>query len=152
MTALHIHMKVNNLDSSIAFYTGLFQSPPTTQKADYAKWQLEEPALNFSIAQTGAKAGIEHLGFQADSAEELQTLYQRADAAEGIRLEEGHTECCYARSEKSWVKDPDGISWELFHTYGESGQLQNNPSVEAESGSCCAPTCCAPANEATVNA
>jgi catechol 2,3-dioxygenase-like lactoylglutathione lyase family enzyme len=151
MKRLHVHVAVTDLDTSIAFYTGLFGTEPTSVKADYAKWMLDDPRVNFAISQhEGAAKGIEHLGVQVEDANELAEVYGRLKAAKGPILEEGATTCCYARSEKSWIADPDGVVWEAFLTHGDAtiygdspdfGQLAPPPATE---GQCCAPAVAAP--------
>ncbi|MEZ4777211.1 MAG: ArsI/CadI family heavy metal resistance metalloenzyme [Bacteroidia bacterium] len=120
MKRFHVNLKVADLEKSISFYSALFHSAPTVQKPDYAKWMLEDPRINFAITLAPASTGIEHLGIQAESVDELKELYQRVDKAEGELREEGETVCCYAQSTKGWVKDPEGVEWEMFYTYGES--------------------------------
>lgn len=115
MKRLHVHMNVSNLDESVKFYQALFASKPTVLKNDYAKWDLENPAVNFAISDKGV-AGVQHLGIEAADKEELGQLYQRLLDIDAPKVEEGETVCCYARSEKSWINDPQDISWELFHT------------------------------------
>lgn len=133
---LHLSLKVADLDQSIRFYSALFGSEPTRRMADYAKWMLEEPSVNFSIVPAGASApAIAHLGIEANNTAELQSLYSRADQAEGERRDEGETVCCYAKSTKGWINDPQGIEWELFHTHGESETFY---APEAETN-CCEP-------------
>ena len=121
MKRLHVHVGVGDLDQSILFYSTLFDAEPTVVKPDYAKWMLDDPRVNFAIsAGNHARKGIEHLGIQAESIEELGEVYGRLKAADGPVLEEGRTTCCYAKSEKSWISDPQGVSWETFLTTGES--------------------------------
>src|SRR5438128_356492 len=108
MKRLHVHVGVADLDSSIGFYSTLFGAEPTVTKADYAKWMLEDPRVNFAISSGNhAASGIEHLGIQVESGEELTEVYARLKAADRPVLEEGATTCCYATSEKSWIADPD---------------------------------------------
>jgi len=157
MKRFHVHVGVENLDASIAFYTGLFGAAPTVTKPDYAKWMLDDPRINFAISQRcGATRGIEHLGVQVDDEAELAEVYRRLQAADAPVLEEGATTCCYARSEKSWIADPDGVVWEAFlttgdsTTYGTSPDLAQLASANAGQSACCAPavstqsktTCC----------
>jgi hypothetical protein len=97
-----------------------FAARPSVVKTDYAKWMLEDPRVNFAISARGAKAGVDHLGIQVESDGELREVYGRLKPAEAPVLEEGATTCCYAKSEKSWVTDPQGLAWETFHTSGES--------------------------------
>ncbi|MFM2043446.1 MAG: hypothetical protein RLY86_2022 [Pseudomonadota bacterium] len=120
MKRLHVHVAVEDLEESVRFYSTLFATTPVVLKSDYAKWLLEDPRVNFAISARGAdRAGIEHLGIQVEDADELADVYGRLRQADRPVLEEGHTSCCYARSEKSWVRDPAGIPWEVFHTYGD---------------------------------
>ncbi len=139
MKRFHVHVHVEDLDKSIGFYSTLFEAEPSRVEADYAKWMLEDPRINFAISTRGSRAGIDHLGFQTDDAEELVAMKARSQAADMVLLDEGETTCCYARSEKHWVTDPQGIAWEHFHTLGNipvfsEGQVANT-----------APACCAPA-------
>lgn len=120
MKTFHVHIKVKNLRENIAFYSALFAAEPSVQKEDYAKWMLKNPKVNFAISQNEEKIGIEHLGIQAESNEELQEVYGNLEKAKGEIFEEGLCSCCYAKSEKSWIKDPQGINWEAFFTFGES--------------------------------
>jgi len=121
MKRLHVHMSVADLEQSIRFYSSLFAAQPTVIKDDYAKWMLEDPRVNFAIStHSGAAPGIDHLGIQVEDGAELQEVYGRLKQAEGPVLEEGKTTCCYAQSEKSWIADPQGVSWETFLTTGES--------------------------------
>lgn len=118
MKRFHVHLHVADLAQSIGFYSKLFGQQPSRQEADYAKWMLDDPAVNFAISQRGAEPGIDHLGIQTDDASELAALKQRAEAADLSLLDEGETTCCYARSDKHWLVDPQGIAWEHFHTLG----------------------------------
>jgi len=141
MKRFHIHVHVDDLAASVVFYTKLFASEPARVEADYAKWMLDDPRVNFAISTRGTKAGVDHLGFQVDDADELAELAQRARAADMALLDQGETTCCYARSDKHWIIDPQGIAWEHFRTldsariYGESTQ-QLPPS---RTSACCAP-------------
>lgn len=142
MKRLHIHVAVENLSASVSFYSALFAAGPTVLKNDYAKWMLQDPQVNFAISQRGATPGIEHLGIQVEDQAELGEVYGRLKCAKRPVLEEGETTCCYAKSEKSWVSDPQGILWETFLTTGEStvyGQDTVGP-VTAAKSTCCAPT------------
>lgn len=146
MKRFHVHLGVENLEASIRFYTILFAAEPSLVKSDYAKWMLDDPRVNFAISANGhAARGIEHVGIQAESQAELADVYARLQAAERPVLEEGATTCCYAKSEKSWVADPDGIVWETFLTsgeatvYGDNAPLAQLGSAQAASGNCCAP-------------
>jgi catechol 2,3-dioxygenase-like lactoylglutathione lyase family enzyme len=120
MKRLHVHVAVDDLDKAIGFYSTLFAAEPSVVKPDYAKWMLEDPRANFAISSRGARTGLNHLGIQVESEAELAEVYGRLEKADGPVLEEGKTTCCYAKSEKSWIDDPAGISWEAFLTTGES--------------------------------
>lgn len=146
MKRLHVHVGVEQLDRSIAFYSLLFGAPPSVVKGDYAKWMLDDPRLNFAIsAGNHAAKGIEHLGIQAESAEELSDVYRRFKAADRPVLDEGRTTCCYANSEKSWISDPDGVVWEAFLTSGEATFYGDSPILSALSDDRSDTACCAPA-------
>ncbi len=120
MKRLHVHLAVESLAASVRFYTALFAAEPSVLKSDYAKWMLEDPRVNFAISQRGATPGVEHLGIQVEDRPELEEVYARLKRAEGPVLEEGSTTCCYAKSEKSWIEDPQRVLWETFLTTGES--------------------------------
>ena len=120
MKRFHVHVGVENLTQAIGFYSTLFATKPAVVKSDYAKWMLDDPRVNFAISTRGKQPGLDHLGIQVESADELGDVHGRLRAASGHVLEEGATTCCYARSEKSWIEDPSGISWEAFLTTGES--------------------------------
>jgi lactoylglutathione lyase len=150
MKRFHVHAHVADLQASIAFYSRLFGAAPTRVEADYAKWMLEDPRLNFAISARGGEPGIDHLGFQADTDEELAELKARAQAADAPILEEGTTTCCYARSDKHWVTDPQGIAWEQYRTLGDIPVFRQPASAaattaqaaggaEAPAAACCAP-------------
>ena len=149
MKRFHVHVGVENLDQSIAFYSTLFDASPTVTRTDYAKWMLDDPHVNFAISSNGhAAKGIEHLGIQAETADELTEVYGRLARADRPVLEEGATTCCYAKSEKSWIADPDGTVWETFLTSGEAtvygdnaplGALESANAASSATGNCCAP-------------
>jgi catechol-2,3-dioxygenase len=146
MKRFHVHVGVKDLDQSIGFYSTLFGAQPTVTKQDYAKWMLEDPRINFAIsAGHHAAKGIEHLGIQVDTAEELGDVYTNLKQAGRPVLEEGATTCCYAKSEKSWISDPDGIIWEAFHTTGEATVYGDSPDLGAVSPNAAEALCCAPA-------
>lgn len=161
MKRFHVHLHVQDLQSSIAFYSRLFSAQPARVETDYAKWMLEDPRVNFAISTRGSKPGLDHLGFQVDSLEELAEMKAAAQNADMAMLDEGETTCCYARSDKHWITDPQGIAWEQFHTLGdipvfnEASQLSDAVAccvpAKAEAAACCAPkttaaaSCCGPA-------
>jgi catechol 2,3-dioxygenase-like lactoylglutathione lyase family enzyme len=120
MKRLHVHVAVEDLQKSIAFYSTLFAAKPAVLKPDHAKWMLDDPRVNFAISKRGHAAGLDHLGIQVESGDELGEIQDRLKRAEGPVLDQGATTCCYAQSEKSWTLDPQGIAWEAFHTTGES--------------------------------
>jgi catechol 2,3-dioxygenase-like lactoylglutathione lyase family enzyme len=149
MKRLHVHVGVNDLARSIGFYSALFGAEPTVVKQDYAKWILDDPRVNFAIsAGMHARKGIEHLGIQVEEPEELAEVYGRLKTAGRPVLEEGKALCCYARSEKSWISDPDGVIWEAFRTTGQAAVYGDSPALEtlateasagSEPSKCCAP-------------
>jgi lactoylglutathione lyase len=139
MKRFHVHAHVEDLSASIAFYSKLFAAEPTRVESDYAKWMIEDPRINFAISSRGGKPGVDHLGFQTDTEQELAELKARAQAADMALLDEGETSCCYARSEKHWVTDPQGIAWEHFHTLGSIPTFNEAvPAVAAGEKTCCA--------------
>lgn len=144
MSRLHIHIAVDDLQHNINFYSALFGASPIVMKTDYAKWQLEDPKVNFAISSRGRKAGLDHVGIQADTADELAAIEARLQQANLPGEAQIGTTCCYANSDKYWTVDPQGIAWEAFHTLGEAALFSE--SAPTESGSaCCAPklsSCC----------
>ena len=138
MKRLHVHVAVADLAANIRFYSTVFGMPPTVEKGDYAKWMLDDPRVNFAISSRGAPAGLDHLGIQVDSEAELSALRKQTAVAEIDALDQPQAACCYARSDKYWTVDPQGIAWETFHTlanipvYGEETQ-------KADGSACCAP-------------
>jgi hypothetical protein len=151
MKRLHVHVAVDDVAESIRFYNTLFAADPTVLKADYARWMLDDPRVNFAISQRGTETGIRHLGIQVETPEELHEVYSRLRDAAAPVLEEGAMTCCYAKSEKSWIADPQGIAWEAFLTSGESTAYGENPDLtslgrgadcctrETRQGECCPP-------------
>ena len=150
MKRMHVHVAVADLEQSIGFYSALFATQPSVVKADYAKWMLDDPRVNFAISTRGKAPGLDHLGIQVESKDELGDVYARR--AGGTIIEQGPTTCCYAKSEKSWIDDPAGISWETFFTTGESTDygvsVENDPRV-AHVKACCAPQAALAAPEAS---
>jgi catechol 2,3-dioxygenase-like lactoylglutathione lyase family enzyme len=118
MKRFHVHLSVGNLDESIRFYSTVFGAQPTVQKSDYAKWMLEDPRINFAISTHRQPVGVNHLGIQVDSGQELRSMHVQLLAADAGLVQENEQPCCYARSDKYWVTDPTGIAWETFHTLG----------------------------------
>ncbi len=166
MKRFHVHVAVDNLADSVWFYSDLFAAKPDVERPDYAKWMLADPRLNFAISSRGHKPGVNHLGFQAEDATELAELGERASHAAGARvLKENEAECCYAKSDKYWVLDPQGLAWEHFHTLGEVpifGEDSTMTQADGQEAACCIPlhqnrgsadqpsagACCAPTGRA----
>ncbi|HET7176189.1 MAG TPA: ArsI/CadI family heavy metal resistance metalloenzyme [Gammaproteobacteria bacterium] len=149
MKRLHVHVAVADLAKSVQFYSTLFGTAPTVEKPDYAKWMLDDPRVNFAISTRGKRPGLDHLGIQAESREELQEIAARLKAAEVATQDQAATRCCYAESSKTWSADPQGVAWESFYTFGESttygeaeraDQVQMSPGkpVVEKGGACCA--------------
>ncbi|MET0875083.1 MAG: ArsI/CadI family heavy metal resistance metalloenzyme [Pseudolabrys sp.] len=142
MKRMHVHVSVDNIENAVGFYSALFATKPAVVKHDYAKWMLDDPHVNFAISSRGDSPGLDHLGIQVESEDELQDVYSRLRGAGQNVIEEGKTTCCYAKSEKSWVDDPAGISWETFFTTGEStnyGTSFEKGARVAHTKACCGP-------------
>jgi catechol 2,3-dioxygenase-like lactoylglutathione lyase family enzyme len=139
MKRFHVHVSVDDLETNIRFYSAVFGARPTVQKADYAKWMMEDPRVNFAISQRGSKAGVNHLGFQVDSDEELASLRKQVADAEIAALDQPGATCCYARSDKYWITDPQGIAWETYHTMGEAEIYGAVTKPAEQTGACCMP-------------
>lgn len=144
MQRLHVNLKVRDLEESVRFYSTLFDAAPGVRKQDYAKWMLDDPRVNFSIVSTPGEAnrvGIEHLGIQAETEEELAELRRRIGGMQGRVFDQGETECCYHASDKTWITDAQGVSWETFFTSGEAASLHDTSTAGRDD--CCAESCCA---------
>jgi catechol 2,3-dioxygenase-like lactoylglutathione lyase family enzyme len=139
MKRLHISLAVDDLDRTVAFYSTLFEAEPTVRKADYAKWMLDDPRVNFAVQTRGARKGLDHLGIQVEDRDELGEVYARLEAAGAPSHDEGETVCCYAKSEKRWVVDPQGVAWETFLTTGDSPVYGSDIDVQASvrASGCC---------------
>jgi len=141
MKRFHVHIAVDDLSANIRFYSAMFGVPPTVEKSDYAKWMIEDPRINFAISTRGQGAGLDHLGVQVESDEELAALRGQLDRAELAVVDQPGTTCCYARSDKHWAIDPQGIAWETFLTlesvpmFGDGRREQGADKASA----CCAP-------------
>jgi len=146
MKRLHLHVSVPELERAIGFYTVLFDAPPTVVKADYAKWMLEDPRVNFAISARGRAGGVDHVGIQVDTREALGELAGRLKAASEITFDQQATTCCYANSDKSWVTDTAGVRWETFFTHGDATDYgEDEPRAVLKASGCCgpkAPTAC----------
>jgi catechol 2,3-dioxygenase-like lactoylglutathione lyase family enzyme len=150
MKRFHAHVRVDDLESSVRFYSTLFGAEPTVIKPDYAKWMLDDPRINFAITAGAAAPGLDHLGFQVESDEDLATIAARLAAAGQSVVKQENASCCYARGNKGWVSDPSGISWETFHTLGESTVYGNDIAPRlAASKTATAESCCTPAPSST---
>ena len=141
MKRMHIHIAVNELSDSINFYSTLFGEPPTVEREDYAKWELDDPVVNFAISNRGHASGVNHLGIQVDSESELEELAQRLDQAEITASKQEGSSCCYSHSNKHWAMDPQGIAWESFHTLGEIPVFGEDTRADSgdETSACCIP-------------
>ena len=152
MKRMHIHVGVEALDQSIKFYSALFGAQPVKTKPDYAKWMLDDPRINFAISTRVGKVGVDHLGLQVDDERELEELRERLKSADMSVFDEGEAVCCYAHSDKSWVKDPSGVAWEAYKTMGDA-QLFSASADEAGESACCTPEtkgqpgCCEPSEK-----
>jgi catechol 2,3-dioxygenase-like lactoylglutathione lyase family enzyme len=140
MKRLHVHVSVSDLDESLRFYSTLFAAGPTVRKGDYAKWMLDDPRVNFAISRRDKVTGIRHLGIQAENSAELAEVLARVNHTRRPVLEDGRTTCCYAKSVKSWVEDPQGVQWETFLTTGESTIYGGEPVEGTRDNGCCQPT------------
>ncbi|GAB3502094.1 ArsI/CadI family heavy metal resistance metalloenzyme [Curvibacter fontanus] len=160
MKRFHVHLHVENLTKNIAFYSAMFGQTPARTESDYAKWMLQDPPVNFAISTRGDRPGVDHLGIQVESSEDLQTLKAQATDADMALLDEGETSCCYARSEKYWLTDPQGIAWEQFHTLDNIPVFKQKDQASPATGACCAAKkdikvasagCCAPTSAQIAN-
>jgi hypothetical protein len=144
---MHLHVSVPDLAQSIQFYATLFGAPPSVVKDDYAKWTLDDPRVNFAIWRRGGAVGVDHVGVQVESAEELGELAGRLKAAGERTFDQQDATCCYARSDKSWVSDPAGVRWETFYTFDEAVTYGEDVAPAAiPAAACCGgaakPACC----------
>jgi catechol 2,3-dioxygenase-like lactoylglutathione lyase family enzyme len=152
MNRFHVHVRVADLESSVSFYSQLFGAEPAILKADYAKWLLEDPRINFAISANASETGIDHLGFQVESDDELSAIASRLTKAEVSVTRQENASCCYARGNKAWVTDPNRVSWETFYSFGDSvtygNDLRPQSATTLAESSCCIPiartnACCA---------
>jgi len=146
MKRFHVHVSVDDLTANIRFYSTVFGLPPTVLKDDYAKWMLDDPRVNFAISRRGTKPGVDHLGVQVESGDELAALREQVRQAEIAALDQDNAACCYARSDKYWVTDPQGIAWETFHTLDSVPVFgEDNRTLPAQQEG---PACCTPVSKA----
>ena len=145
MKRFHVHVRVEDLEVSAKFYAVMFGAQPSVRRTDYAKWMLDDPRVNFAISSGSAASGIDHLGFQVEADEELAEITTRLKAAGAAVEEQKNAACCYARGNKGWVADPNGISWETFHTTGESTVYGKDLAPRLEAAATSGEACCKPA-------
>lgn len=143
MKRFHMHMAVADLDRNVKFYSTLFGAEPVVRKPDYAKWMLDDPRVNFAISTRGAKPGLDHVGIQVENETELADIHARLARADQDMLQQEGVSCCYAKSNKYWVQDPQGIAWEAYENLGEvpvfgDGALEKQPAMDSKAA-CCAP-------------
>lgn len=138
MKRFHTHVAVEDISASTAFYSNLFGQEPSVQRPDYAKWMLDDPRVNFAISARGHATGVNHFGFEAENEEELEQLKARAEAAspDYVISQEGAT-CCYAKSDKHWTVDPQGLAWENFLTMSAAAEFGDDTAIKT--GACCIP-------------
>lgn len=148
MKRLHLHVSVPAIEPAIAFYSTLFDAPPSVVKDDYAKWMLDDPRVNLAISSRARATGIDHVGVQVDSVAELGELSGRLKAAGATTFDQEATTCCYANSDKSWVTDTAGVRWETFFTHGEATAYGEDEAIPEASGACCPPKAAMPAKPA----
>ena len=137
MKHFHVHVAVNELAESVRFYSAVFGAEPSVLKDDYAKWMLEDPRLNFAISKRGQKPGVDHLGLQVQDDEELHDMRGRLEAADRSLVEQTDQPCCYAKSDKYWITDPQGIAWETFHTLGSIPMFGEDTRLPSAESACC---------------
>lgn len=141
MKRLHIHIAVDDLEQNIRFYSALFQAEPSVLEQDYAKWLLDDPRVNFAISSRGRQAGLDHLGLQVESSDELDAVQQGLAAAALPIAEQKQAACCYAQSDKYWSVDPQGIAWEAFHSLSSIPMFGEDPVIRVDNTiPCCKAT------------
>lgn len=148
MKRLHVHVAVEDLEQSKSFYSTLFGTSPSVVEADYAKWMLDDPKVNFAISARGRAGGVDHLGIQVESSEELAEIAARLKDAQQTTVTETDAACCYARSDKEWAIDPQGIRWESFLTHGQITTYGEGSSFDQDERAAASSACCAPKQEA----
>lgn len=116
MKRVHMHIRVENLDVSKQFYSGMLAAAPVVEKHDYARWELSDPPLTLALSNHPGPLGIDHVGIKASTEEELAELSTNLAAANIASADEKDAQCCYSRSDKHWVKDPQDVIWEVYHT------------------------------------
>ena len=144
MNRFHVHVAVKDLELSIRFFSALFGAEPTVTKTDYAKWMVDDPRINFAISERGARTGVNHLGLQVDSDEELEQLRVQAQHADLVAAAEKNVSCCYARGNKYWYTDPQGVAWETYHTLEQVEFFRSEADEREQSETAAASSCCGP--------
>ena len=143
MKRFHVNVSVEDLDKSIGFYRTLFGAEPTVVKSDYAKWMLDDPFVNFAISKSAVLRGINHVGLQVETLEELGEIQSRLRDAQEQTLDQDNAECCYARSTKTWAQDPDKVAWETFVTHGQTTQYGDDLApLDVEASKTATAGCC----------
>ena len=138
MKRFHVNLNVTDLQKSVDFYNTLFATEPTVLKNDYAKWMLDDPRINFAISRSDRSSGVNHVGLQADTEAELGEIQDRLRAANRDTFDQPVAECCYAKSTKTWVRDPDEVAWETFVTHGQITHYGSDVAPESKESRCCA--------------
>jgi hypothetical protein len=123
----------------VHFYTALFGVEPEVLKDDYAKWMLDDPRINFAISERGDRVGINHLGIQVDSAEELTAMRAQLVRADHALVQQSNAACCYANSDKYWIADPTGLAWETLHTLNAIPIYGADADIARKHSACCVP-------------
>ncbi len=139
MKRFHIHVGVKDIKTSVQFYSTLFGQKPIKQKEDYAKWLLDDPSLNFAISTRSGEEGVNHLGIQVENSSELDEITERLKKADLGVYDEGEVTCCYAESNKAWVKDPSGVAWEAYQNMADADIYSDAKNEETSGGDCCGP-------------
>jgi len=125
----HLSLDVRNVPASVAFYQKVFGVAPQKETQDYAKFDLTEPALNFSlVSSTGQLSSVDHLGIEVESVEDIAAWKERLQTYGILERVEENTACCFARQDKLWFSDPDGNAWEVFTVHEQlpvEGALSN---------------------------
>jgi catechol 2,3-dioxygenase-like lactoylglutathione lyase family enzyme len=141
MKRFHVHVAVRDLQQSIRFYSALFGAKPSVEKEDYAKWMLDDPRVNFAISKRGKNAGLDHLGIQTETDAELKEVGSQLAQADVSVMPQKGASCCYAKSDKYWTIDPQGVAWESFHTLDSVPMYGSDTKINAgqRKAACCAP-------------
>ena len=138
----HIAIRVKEVAASTDFYRRLFGIEPCKVRKGYAKFDVVNPPLNFTLNEaTGVEQGaLSHLGIQVESTADVLAMRNLWHERGLFTRDEMKTDCCYALQDKTWVRDPDGNEWEVFVVLED-----NLPEKPAAQQACCTPDCCTPA-------